>query len=160
IGAFEVQTPPPRVTNIEINGGASQRSRVTTLKIEFDSAVTLPSPPEQAFQLSRQSDGATVTLSAFASANDVFLNFAGGAVDNISLKDGRYTLTVFSVAVLGLGGHLDGNGDGAAGDNYVLVGDTTNKLFRLFGDSDGSGNVDAIDFGAFRSAFGTTNSTF
>ena len=40
------------------------------------------------------------------------------------------------------------------GDNYILVGSPTNGLFRLFGDSNGDGRVNAIDFAAFRSVFG------
>jgi hypothetical protein len=56
---------------------------------------------------------------------------------------------------------FDGNNDGMAGDDFTLVGDpATNKLFRLFGDGNGTGNVDATDFGLFRGAFGTQNSTF
>jgi hypothetical protein len=59
------------------------------------------------------------------------------------------------------GGQLDGNSDGTPGDNYTLIGDpATNKLFRLFGDGNGSGNVDAADFGMFRAAYGTSNNIF
>src|SRR5262249_56717111 len=53
MGAFEVQpTRPPRVANqtITINGGAVQRSRVTTLQVDFDQLVTLPVNPADAFQ--------------------------------------------------------------------------------------------------------------
>jgi hypothetical protein len=91
----------------------------------------------------------------------VTLAFTGGAVDSGSLQDGRYDLTITSALISNANGQLDGNGDGVAGDNYVLIGDTTtNKLFRLFGDADGGGTVDAIDFGAFLGAFGTNNSIF
>ena len=34
------------------------------------------------------------------------------------------------------------------------------RIFRLFGDANGTGTVDAIDFGLFRTAFGTTDATF
>ena len=40
--------------------------------------------------------------------------------------------------------------------NYTLVGNTTNKLFRLFGDIDGNGAVDALDYAAFRLSIGTS----
>jgi hypothetical protein len=33
-------------------------------------------------------------------------------------------------------------------------------LFRLFGDADGDGNVDAADFGAFRAVFGSSSPVF
>src|SRR5262249_17094156 len=39
IGAFEVQSPP-KVTSVSINGGAVQRSRVTSVAVTFDSLVS------------------------------------------------------------------------------------------------------------------------
>jgi hypothetical protein len=34
------------------------------------------------------------------------------------------------------------------------------SVYRLFGDADGNGSVDGIDYGAFRNAFGTANYIF
>jgi hypothetical protein len=90
------------------------------------------------------------------------LTFTGGAVDpsllnNPSLADGRYTLTVAAGQVGGPNGALDGDGNGAGGDNFALAGDpAANGLFRLFGDADGNGTVDALDLFRFRQVFGTT----
>jgi CSLREA domain-containing protein len=157
VGAFEVQAfPPPTVTSLVINGGAAQRSTVTSLKVTFDQPVTLPANPADAFQLRRQSDDAPVTLSAAVAGNAVTLTFAGGAVHGASLADGRYTLTAFAAKLTGPGGLLDGNGDGVAGDNYAFATAPPTGIFRLFGDVDGDGDVDATDFGAFRAAFGGT----
>ena len=77
-----------------------------------------------------------------------------------SLVDGRYTLTVIAPQFTGAG--FDGDGNGTAGDSYTVVGDpaVAPKLFRLFGDGNGSGNVDVTDFGLFRSVFGSPNSPF
>ena len=47
--------------------------------------------------------------------------------------------------------------DGVAGDNWVSP---TDSIFRIFGDANGGGSVDAIDFGAFLGAFGTNNAIF
>ena len=80
----------------------------------------------------------------------------GGSIEGNSLADGRYTLTALATHIP----NLDGNGDGTAGDDYTRVGTPANGLFRLFGDADGNGGVDALDFGAFRAAFGTNNSAF
>lgn len=141
------------VTAVQINGGAAQRSRVTTLTVTFDSPVTLPANAADAFQLKRQSDGAVVGLNASVNGNNVTLTFTNGPVEFGSLADGKYTLT----ALAALLGNFDGNGDGVAGDNYVLVGNTSNKLFRLYGDSDGDGDVEIADFSAFRLAFGNSS---
>jgi len=157
IGAFEVQTPP-RVTGVVINGGATQRSRVTALQVIFNRRIALPALSATAFHLERQSDNAAVDLSTAVDnsgpTTTVTLSFSGGLVDFGSLADGRYTLSVSAALVLDPSLQpLDGNGDGTAGDNYTFVGSPTNGLFRLFGDADGNGIVDQTDFIAFRLAF-------
>jgi hypothetical protein len=157
---------PPRVQSVVVNGGAVQRSRVTSLTVTFDQNVSLPGSPASAFQLVRESDGAPVTLSVVVdnSSPDTVatLSFIGGAVDYDSLADGRYTLTVFAGSVSSIGGSLDGNGDGTGGDDYVLVGapNTPTNLFRLYGDVNGDGTVDASDFIVFRQYFGGVNFAF
>src|SRR5205085_12290470 len=125
--------------------------------VTFDQMVTLPSNPATTFQLRRQSDNATVALSAAINNSGpttvVNFTFTGGAIDKSSLADGRYTLTIPAGAVSTPSGLLDGNGDGIPGDNYTLIGNTsTNNLFRLFGDADGDGDVDNSDFVYFRAA--------
>ena len=85
--------------------------------------------------------GKTVAVLTFAQPE-----FIGG-----SLADGGYTLTVHGDRVHDRWGReLDGDRDGAAG------GDRAVSFFRLFGDSDGDGEVDQLDRGVFRSAFNTT----
>jgi len=156
IGAYENQNVPYTVLSVQVNDGSAQRSRVTSLAVTFDRPVTLPANPADAFQLVRQSDNATVTLNASASSNVVTLTFAGGPVEFNSLKDGRYTLTVFASQIA----NFDGNGDLTSGDDYQLIGTPTNGLFRLFGDADGNGTVDNNDFLAFRLAFLQNNIGF
>jgi hypothetical protein len=148
---------------VVVNGGAAQRSIVTRIQVAFDQHVGLPANPADAFQLVRQSDDASVTLSAnvddIGAGTVVTLTFTGGAVDpsfanDPSLVDGRFNLSVSAADVTSANGLLDGDGNGTASGNFVLVGDpVTNKLFRLFGDADGNGTVNQTDFIAFRSAF-------
>jgi uncharacterized membrane protein len=151
---------PPQVFNVQINDGSAQRSRVTSLTVNFDSLVTLPANAANAFQLKRQSDNAVVAINAAVSGNAVTLTFIGGPLDYGSLADGRYTLTALASQISG--GNFDGNGDGIAGDDYVLIGDpsTSPKLFRLFGDANGDGTVAANDFILFRQSFGAANDMF
>jgi hypothetical protein len=166
IGAFEVQAAaaPPTVTGVQVNDGSPQRSRVTSLKVTFSEAVTFPGGINAAFQLNRLGPGGptgTVNLSAVQAGNTVTITFLdGGAVPTEgagSLIDGVYQLTIVAANVLGAGGNLDGDGNGTGGDNFQTPATGPGRLFRLFGDADGDGDVDAQDFGAFRAAFGGTS---
>ena len=79
---------------------------------------------------------------------------------SIVLRDGVYQLSIDASKVSGPGGQLDGDGNGTGGDNFQTpTGPATmpGRLHRLYGDNDGDGDVDATDFGAFRSAFGGTS---
>jgi hypothetical protein len=79
------------------------------------------------------------------------LTFTGPGFVGGSLADGHYTLTVHADRVRDRWGReLDGDGDGVAG------GDRMAGFTRLFGDSDGDGDVDRADRIAFQSAFGTS----
>jgi hypothetical protein len=155
----------PLVTGIAVNGGAAQRSMVTSLKVTLSTVVTLPANPAQAFTLARQVDGAAATFTASAvtlgGVTVVTLSgFGGAASSNGSLADGRYTLSALAAQVTASGLQLDGNSDGTGGDNFTFAdsGTTTgNQLFRLFGDADGNRVVNAADLDLFRAAFGTTN---
>jgi len=150
--------PPPRVDSLTVNGGESQRSRVTSLKVTLDQPVTFVGSPAAAFQLRRQSDSAPVFLDAAVDTTGpgtvVVLSFTGGPVDGNSLADGRYTLTALAGQISAPGGSLDGNADGTGGDDFAFA------LHRLFGDADGDADVDATDLGAFRLSFGAAAVAF
>jgi uncharacterized protein (TIGR03118 family) len=155
----------PKVAGVVVNGSAAQRSMVTQIQVGFDQHVALPANAADAFRLTRQGDGAAVALAAAVddtgAGTVVTLTFTGGAVDpsllnDPSLADGRYTLTVVAGQVGGPNGALDGDGNGQPGGDFVLAGDpAANGLFRLFGDVSGDGVVNGTDFAAFRAVFGT-----
>ncbi len=159
IGAYEVQ-PAAKVATVLVGDGTNQRSTVTQLVVTFDSPVVITGAPAGAFTLVRQGDSKAVMLTAVVDPTNtiVTLTFTGGAVDGQSLADGRYTLGIVANQFAGDG--FDGNGDGVGGDNYLLMGDPANGLFRFFGDSDGDGSVSASDFIQFRLALGGTNAAF
>jgi hypothetical protein len=159
IGAYELQ--PPRVNSVVINDGSAQRSRVTSVTVNFDSLVAVT---PGAFRLQRQSDGQLVNLFPEyfigGPTTSVSLSFSGALTEFGSLKDGRYTLTVFGTRVSNFVGSLDGNGDSVPGDDYVLASSGTAGIFRLFGDANGDGYVGASDFILFRMNFGGNADTF
>jgi hypothetical protein len=142
---------PAQVTSVAVNDGSAQRSMVNSLTVTFDGRVTLD---PGAFVLSRQ-DGSPVELNVATSLVNgrtvAVLTFAGQDIVGGSLADGSYTLTVLADHVHDRWGReLDGDGNGSAGGNRV------DGFSRLFGDSDGDGDVDWADRDRFRAAFHTS----
>ena len=142
------------VSAMKVGDGTAQRSRIDKLSITFDRLVDFDS---EAFQLERLGENGglvQVAVSASSLLNLVFaeLTFSGEHVDSEGyLRDGRYRLTIDGSKVRDGNDLLDGNRDGIAGGNYVF-GDS-DGLFSLFGDSDGDGDVDALDYVRFASSF-------
>jgi hypothetical protein len=153
IGAYEKQAAPI-VLSTMINDGSAQRSRVSSVTVMFDSAVSFASTVANAFTLTR-TGGGTVSFSATASVvNGVTVvtlnNFTGGETQFGSLADGRYKLTAIASQIGAGGQQLDGNYDGLGGGNYTF-GDAQG-LFRFFGDINGDRHVDIVDFRLFSSS--------
>jgi O-glycosyl hydrolase len=143
---FTLTLPPPAIESVVINSGAAQRSRVTQTTVTFDTQVD-PSLLANAFTLTRSPDGATVgtvgvTVSVVNGKTVAGLTFSGTNTDFGSLADGRWTLTVDHTKV-------------RSADGVLMTADFTQHLHRLFGDSDGNGNVDVLDLANFRQSFGT-----
>jgi hypothetical protein len=140
---------PARVAGVAVNDGSAQRSMVNSITVTFDGPVTLD---PGAFDLSRP-DGTPVELTVATSVVDgrtvAVLTFSGPDVVGGSLADGSYILTVRADRVHDRWGReLDGNGDGSAGGNRV------DGVSRLFGDTDGDGDVDHADLDRMLTSFG------
>jgi hypothetical protein len=168
-GAAALTVQMPQVVGVQENGGAAQRSKVSAVTVTFNAVMTFANPSNvaAAFQLTRAGGGAvggfTGTATTSGGATTVTLtNFSGAETDLGSLADGVYTLHVFAAQVTVGTVHLDGDGDGTAGGDYVLAGTQANGLFRLFGDATGDGHVDLSDLAAFRGAYnaGTGNPAY
>jgi hypothetical protein len=142
---------PASVDHVMINDGAGQRSMVESLTVTFSQAVTLD---DGAFDLVRPSDQAPVSLVVTSSEVDgktvAQLTFTGRDIIAGSLADGRYRLTIHGDRVHDDAGFvLDGDLDGLPGGDYV-----DESIHRLFGDTDGDGDVDNFDYFAFRRTYG------
>jgi uncharacterized delta-60 repeat protein len=141
----------------QVNDGAAQRSRVTSLTVRFSGQVTFSGSPDLAFTLVRNGGGSvsfTATVSVQNGGTVVTLDhFTGPDTEFGSLADGRYTLTALASQISVGGQALDGDADGTAGGNFVF--NDTQGLFRLFGDVNGDQTVNGFDLGFFRNAFGT-----
>jgi hypothetical protein len=137
------------VQSVAVNGGAAQRSMVTSVNVTFDRVVTFAGDSAAAFILvnsSGEAVGLTINTAVVNGVTIATLTFSGSLTESGSLADGVYTLTVVSAQI------VDG----------LTAGDYTANFFRLFGDANGDGVVNAGDFNAFRQVNGTvaTDPTF
>jgi len=152
---FAYVTPPPRVQSVTIADGSAQRSVIRSLTVTFDQPMFFAGEPAAAFELARNG---TVVSGQWAvvsqpSPSTVTISFTGSIQQFGSLIDGKYTLRVLADQVSNIG-PLDGNNDGVGGDDFTF------DFHRLFGDADGNGSVDALDFRAFRAAFASPSAIF
>lgn len=174
----------PTFTSAQVNGGATftnnnQRSQVTSLVVNFGSPVELQAGafsieniglfvagstfiPQSQIVVTPSSGSATsftITFDAGSAANGTNVNGvikrAGGAVaaaNGNSLADGNFVLRIDPAKVTGEGFNL--KGDAAFGDVAA------DNFFRLYGDSDGDGDVDGTDNVAQRLAQSAFNAAF
>lgn len=148
-----VTSNPTTVTGFTVNGGAAQRSRLTTIEVNLSApvnssnfhiggAVTLTRLPGSGAGLPighvvNTSNGLIVSPPPGNMTSTITLTFANvvnAGVENGSLADGRWQL-----AIPALGFTSDANDV---------------NLRRLFGDADGNGSVTAADFNEFRLVYG------
>jgi hypothetical protein len=149
-----------KISTVVLGDGTPQRSIVNKLTIDFSTLVTIVG---SAFTL-EQRNGAnwesiplaqlTVNyVTALFNNNTqtrVLLTFSGSDIVGGSLADGNYRLTIQSSAVTSGGQSVDGNGDGVAGDDFVIGTNPTDNFFRFFGDSDGDRTVGLAELNRLR----------
>jgi hypothetical protein len=147
----------PTVSGVVVNNNQAETSSVTTIQVTFSTQVTLGSG---AFTLTRvglpngvagdnatlqSSDGTIGVSTQVVSGQTVAtLTFSGANTAGGSLNDGNWTLTVNHAAVTS-------GGTPMAADFHQT------NIKRLFGDFDGSGTVNAFDYGKFRLAYGSAS---
>ena len=136
----------PTVSSFVIDDGATQRSLVRSLTVNFSEPVTLAAG---ALTLSRRSPGGVtdvpfaITPVAGSGNSGYRLTFTGSDVVGDSLSDGSYDLALSSTAVTNAFGKK-------------LASGATFSFHRLFGDADGDRGVSINDFNALASAFATS----
>jgi hypothetical protein len=143
----------------EFDGSLVQRSRLGTLSVKFDSAVTID---PDAFTVEKLGPGGGSVPLTFTTRTEpdgsmyADLVFSGAYMEYGSLVDGNYQLTVDgSKITLSDGSHFDADGDGVAGGTMVWGDEVDEGFFRFYGDVNGDRVVSAIDFNAFATRFGS-----
>jgi hypothetical protein len=150
----------PTVESVVINQGSPQRSSIDSVTLMFDRVVDISQVSGDPFQFINADTGQVVTAAAMISQqqNKTVVEFsfpfgpsvtAGG-----SLADGNYRLVIDAPMIRYHSVVLDGNKDGMAGDSHSFGADSADAFFRNYGDVNGNGVVDLIDFAEFRRTFG------
>ena len=141
-----------------INDGSPQRSRVSSLTIEFDQPALFE---PGAFRVDRLGpDGGPVDFTLADERVDgrtlVTLTFEGDFTEFDSLVDGNYRLTVDGSDVWTPDGRLlDAERIGEGGGAFVFGATEADQFYRLFGDVVGNRRVALGDFFEFRRSYGT-----
>ncbi len=154
-------TANPTVHQVVVNGGASSRSQVTSIEVTFGQTLEV-APLQSAFTLVNTTTATPVGVvdvaaSVMAGTTVVKVTFDGdstvaragtGTLGN-SLADGDYRLHIEASKIRSTRG-LEMREDEVFGDQAA------DRLFRLYGDSDGDRDVDGQDYGRFGLAFLST----
>ncbi|CAN5610266.1 hypothetical protein BH11PLA2_BH11PLA2_06880 [soil metagenome] len=143
IGGFA----PPLATAPVVNGGAVQRSRVTSLAVTFNSTVTLL---PNAFTLTRAGGGTipalNVSTQTVSGVTVATITFSGAGSEFGSVSDGLYTLTVNAGTVRDVPSSLLNT----ASQSYTFT--------RIYGDADGNRTINGSDLVSFGNAFSSIGS--
>ncbi len=149
------------VSLIQVNSGVVQRSRVTDLKVSFDSEVAIGAG---AFVVTKRGVGGGNVPVTFTTELDglgrtvATISFSGGFVSGGSLVDGNYDLRIVGSLVTDqLGLQLDGDNDGIAGGDRMFGTSAVDNFFRMFGDTSGDRNVALGEFNEFRGSYGRSS---
>ena len=151
---YTIVQQPAKVDALFIGDGTSARSIVKQVRIDFDKTVVFSPNPESAFELTGPSGAMPVYVDLSLSDDErtvAILQFVPIGQPQVSLPDGKYTLTAFGSNITTGGVNFDGDNNGSPGGNYET------QFHRLFGDADGNMVVNSVDFAAFRAVFGTSN---
>src|SRR5439155_4619877 len=120
---------------------SAQRSMITNLHVTIDRPVMIA---DGAFELRekgvKQPLKLDVDLSLLAGQTVADITFKAPHIVGGSLEDGRYRLIIHGDKIRDASGRLlDGGANSQPGGNRV------DEFFRLFGDTDGDGDVDLLD---------------
>ena len=151
---FIVDLTPPSVLQAVVgNPKDPQRSWIHSLSLQW--TETLGTPPDRSIlQLRNYTSREDVNLEDVGFQYDAGTRTATWDFSRLpegSLPDGNYRARIAARSVQDLAGNLlDGNGDGAAGDGFMLA------FHRLAGDADGNGMVDQADYTVWYNNYGRT----
>lgn len=145
-----LDTLAPRVVDVVINGGEVQRSKVTTIEVQFSENV-VASLGGADLSLQNLTANNTIAAADVAISFDAATNTATWTFPDLtgdSLPDGNYLVTLLATGVRDAAGNtLDSDGNGTSGDDFTF------DFFRYYGDLDADRDVDFYDLFWFQKTY-------
>lgn len=141
-------TAAPTISSSVVGEGDASRSIVQTISVAFSEQVSIAPDAVSIFNLTTQEQVAPASIVSMydAASNTARWTFPGLAGQ--SLPDGNYRVVLRGTGIADVDGQpLDGDGNGAGGDDHRF------EFFRFFGDADGDRDVDFADLFTFRQAY-------
>jgi hypothetical protein len=144
---------------IQFGDGTDQRSKIDQIALTLEGAVEIDS---DAFVLTKRGATGGVVDTSFTTEMDsagntlVTIHFDSFVRDNQSvLMDGNYQFDIWGDRIRRLDTtlRLDADGDGLPGGSRSIGAQAVDRIFALYGDTDGDRDVDGADFTVFRSTF-------
>jgi hypothetical protein len=139
-----IHTVRPTVIATTVNGGAAQRSRISSLAVRFSEDVSGSLGATDLTLVNRDS-GAAVNVTGVTPTYDPATQTATWNLSGIAIEDGYYRATLQAAGVSDVAGNL------LAGGNYPI------DFFRLLGDTDGNAKVDIFDVAKVQVNYGQTS---
>ena len=143
-----------------VNEGQAQRSVVQSVTLTFDRVVAIDQDGGDPFHFWNVDKGVelidlpSVSIDELGRTVVEFQFLEGPSVSSSGgLQNGTYRLAVDADLVSGPQ-PLDGDGDGNSGGDYHFGVRPADAFYRFYGDGNGNGVVDLLDFAAFRGTFG------
>ncbi len=137
-----VEALHPFVSNVEVNRGADQRSKIKTLSVQFSESV-------EVVKGDLTIGGVDLTNATFSYDSDT--KIGSWDLTNVTLADDTYTATLSGAGITDAQSNpLDGDRNGYGGDNYGF------QFFRLAGDANGDEVVNVGDLGILAANYGSS----
>lgn len=131
----------PTIEKIVLANGNVQRSKFYYVQVYFNILVTIDKSAFELYINGKRFTVASITTNIADSKTVATLQFQTSQLSNLSLPEGQYRLVTRAKNVKAKTGGL------------AMESDRTDTFFRLFGDVNGDGKVDATDLAVFNTAY-------
>ncbi|MFT3880913.1 MAG: dockerin type I repeat-containing protein [Gemmatales bacterium] len=131
----------PQVDHVVFNKGDAQRSKVFYIQVVFNSIVKVDKTSFDLFLNNRRFVVSNVSSQTIDGQTWATLQFPASSLPALSVPEGQFRLVTKAKGVKNAQGQ-------------TMQADRTDSFFRLYGDTNGDGQVNAADVAIFNAAFG------